>query len=91
MPSYLITYDLTKPNRNYSALYDAIKGLSGTWAHVTESSWVVVGTNLTSITIRDTLAASIDNNDEIFIAKLSGEAAWRGLSTDQTEWLKKHI
>ena len=41
MASYIISYDLRKPERNYEALYEAIKAY-GTWAHINESLWAVV-------------------------------------------------
>ena len=47
MASYIITYDLSKPVRDYPGLYKGIKGISGVWAHISESSWLVVGENLT--------------------------------------------
>lgn len=91
MASYVITYDLTKPNRNYSGLYTAIKGISGTWAHVAESSWIVVGNNLTTVGIRDELMKAIDNNDKLVVCKLTGEGAWIGLSKEQSTWLKSNL
>ena len=70
MASYLITYDLTKPDRNYSGLFSAIKGISGSWAHVSESSWIVVVNNQSSATIRDNLRKVLDSNDKVIVCKL---------------------
>ena len=91
MASYLITYDLSKPDRNYAGLYDAIKAISGNWAHISESSWVIVANNQTTVNIRDRLRNVMDNNDKLFVCKLTGEGAWYGVSTSQTEWLKKNL
>ena len=91
MASYIITYDLSKPDRDYHGLYKRIKGISSVWAHISESSWLVVGDNLTSVFIRDTLTPNIDSNDKLFVARLTGEAAWRGLSQKQTDWIKTNL
>ncbi len=91
MPSYIITYDLSKPGRDYPSLYNNIKGITGTWAHISESSWLVVGEKLTCVDIRDKLSPSIDSNDKIFVAKLTGEAAWIGLNQKATEWIKSNF
>lgn len=53
MQTYLISYDLRKPGRNYDGLYKAIKSFS-IWARPLESFWVVVSTQ-SSATIRDQL------------------------------------
>ena len=91
MASYLITYDLSKPERNYSGLFSAIKAVSGTWAHVSESSWIVVANNQSSTKIRDNLNKVLDRNDKVLVCKLTGEAAWYGLSSQQTTWLKSNL
>jgi hypothetical protein len=36
MACYVVSYDLSQPQRNYEALYGALKSY-GTWAHVNES------------------------------------------------------
>ena len=41
MSRYIITYDLSKPGRNYDDLYQRIKSY-GTWAKIAESSWAIV-------------------------------------------------
>ena len=41
--------------------------------------------------IRDDLAQAIDDDDMLFVAKLSGEGAWRKLSDEKTNWLKAHL
>ena len=91
MASYIITYDLSKPGRNYTGLYDKFKAISGTWAHIAESSWFVAGDNLESEKIVDTLSPAIDNNDKLFVGKMDGKGAWTGLTDKQTAWLKKNL
>ena len=91
MASYIITYDLKKPDRNYSGLYEAIKAISGKWAHIAESSWIVETRDETAVSIRDTLKGAMDGNDKLLVCKLLGEGAWFGLSKRQTDWLKKNL
>lgn len=88
MTSKIIVYDLCKPGRDYDALYDAIKGL-GSWARVTESTWLV-STDLSSSQIRDTLAQEMDENDRLFVGKLTGEAAWHNTRCGNEE-IKKRL
>ncbi len=74
MSSKIVEYDLRQPDRNYDALYNAIKGY-GTWAHVTESTWFIK-TDETCVQVRDKLMELMDNNDRLFVGELSGTAAW---------------
>ena len=90
MSAYIISYDLRKPGRNYDDLYKRIKSYSG-WAHVTESTWCVSAYGQTAARIRDYLNDAIDANDRLFVATLSGEAAWQGLASDVGPWLKQNL
>ena len=89
MKSYLITYDLNSPGQDYNSLYEDIKGL-GTWWHCLDSTWIVKS-SLSAKEIRDKLSPSIDGNDAFLVAKMSGEAAWKGFSTDCSTWLKDNL
>ena len=91
MASYMITYDLSQPGRNYPKLHETIKDISGIWAHITESTWIVESKNETSKDIRDKVRRAIDNNDKLVVCKLTGEGAWYGITTNQTNWLKKNL
>ena len=89
MKVYLISYDLVAPGRDYTRLFEAIKGY-GTWCHVLESTWLV-STTQSAAQIRDHLRQFIDSNDRLFVARLSGESAWHNLSDERAEWLKKQL
>lgn len=91
MAAYMVTYDLSQPKRDYPRLYQRIKAISGTWAHITESSWVVVSTSKSAVGIRDDLVQAIDSDDSLFVAELTGAAAWTGLPVERTEWLKANL
>lgn len=50
MPSFLVTYDLAGPERDYDELIAHLKG-DGTYSHVLKSTWLIVS-ELTSTQIQ---------------------------------------
>lgn len=88
MTSMIIEYDLRSPGRNYDELYKAIKSY-GVWAHITESTWFIK-TSESYVQVRDKLLAHMDGNDRIFVAALTGVAAWSNVLCD-SEYLKKNL
>ncbi|MCG4273893.1 hypothetical protein [Acetobacter senegalensis] len=49
MAVYMISYDIkVKDSFEYQPLYEAIKGISGTWCHPLESVWFVDTTTLSA-------------------------------------------
>lgn len=88
MKTYIISYDLTKPGRNYDELYAAIKAY-GTWAHINQSVWAVK-TNQTAVQVRDRLQQCLDSNDRLFVVRSGTEAAWDNVIC-RNEWLKEHL
>ncbi|MXX52655.1 MAG: CRISPR-associated protein Cas2 [Chloroflexi bacterium] len=89
MATYIVTYDLSAPGRNYDDLYKRIKAY-GTWAQITESSWAIV-TDKTATSVRDNLGKSLDTNDKLFVGDLSRPYAWRGLGQRIGNWLAKNV
>lgn len=89
MSSYIISYDLDNPGQNYEKLIDAIKNY-GTYAKITESCWCVVSTD-ESKAIRNNLESMMDSNDKLFVAQLTGQGAWYGLSSKTTDWLQDNL
>ena len=88
MNSYIVSYDLIAPNKDYSSLISAIKDY-GTFAKILESCWIIKSST-SSVDIRNNLKSYMDNNDRLFVAKLSSEAAWSN-SLCTNDWLKKNI
>lgn len=88
MTSMIIEYDLRAPGRNYDKLYEAIKSFSE-WAHITESTWFIKSTDSCE-QVRDKLKAYMDGNDSLFVAELTGVAAWRNVLC-KSEYLKEHL
>ena len=75
MSTKIIEYDLRGSETDYEKLYGVIKSY-GTWAHITESTWFIK-TNATCTDIRDRILTVMDSNDRLFVAELTGVAAWR--------------
>ena len=89
MAVHVISYDHNK-QKNYPALYEAIKGISGTWCHPVDSTWYVKS-DFTAVQIRDHLAQFIDS-DDVLIVSVVGATAWTStLSPKVGQWLLSHI
>jgi hypothetical protein len=89
MNSYLISYDLIGPNRDYTKIIEKIKKYQ-TWARPLESVWIVK-TNNSAAQIRDNLITVLDNNDKLFVVNLSRDAAWKNLSGELSNWIMKNL
>lgn len=86
---YLITYDLCKEGQDYEALYKAIKEITPAWCRFMKSAWFVY-TSKSDEQIRDCLLPVMDNNDLLFITKVSKQ--YKGWLTDDVwNWLKDRI
>lgn len=85
MKLYQITYDLRK-QRDYNPLYERIKAY-GTWCHALESTWIIAS-NQSADQVANNLRAVIDADDGLLVTRLQGDAAWVGLSAEQTKWLQ---
>ena len=82
MATYIVSYDLRNPDRDYTRLYSRLDAWSA--LRILESLLLIKVDNSSSTTIRDDLLGYVDKNDRLFVAKLTGEAAWRSLlCTDQ--------
>ncbi len=89
MNSYLITYDLMSPGQDYSSLHESIEKYNNYWKCL-ESVWIIKS-DMSAKEIRNELAKHVDQNDKLLVAKLSGEAAWRGFSDKCSKWLKDNL
>lgn len=88
MSSKLVIYDLCAPGRNYDKLYESIKSYPK-WAHITESTWFIK-TDESCSSIRNKLMNCLDKNDRLFVAELTGEAAWNNILCSN-EYLKNNL
>lgn len=85
---YIISYDLSKPLRDYDGLINAIKQFP-MWGRLTESTWAVVTSN-TAVEIRDTLKLHIDSDDKLIVIRSGRAAAWTKCLADNN-WIKENI
>lgn len=82
---YSINYDLKKPGRDYSGLYEAIKSC-GAWWHHLDSTWLV-DTSLSAEGICTKLKPHIDANDNVLVIGVTKDyQGW--LSKEAWEWIQ---
>lgn len=89
MTTWIISYDLRKPGRDYASLHAAIKSL-GAWAHPLESFWAVIS-DASSEQIRDALRRHMDANDGLLVVRSGDSAAWANVADGTSEWLTKNL
>lgn len=83
----LVTYDLKQPDRNYDALYAAIKQSGTVWWHYLESVWLI-RTEMTPAQCFDRIHPNMDENDSLFIVDISHKPHQGWLPKDAWEWIK---
>jgi len=89
MTAYIVSYDLNTQGQKYKCLTDKLEAY-GTYWHAQGSVWIIISSQ-TATQVRDNLKSCLDSNDELFVGKLSGEAAWFGYSSQISDWLKKNL
>lgn len=87
MGTFLVSYDLSKPTRNYEDLHEFLRSQVN-WAKVLESVWIV-RSNLSALGFVDAALEHMDADDHIFVTPYTGVAAWHNLDSDVVEWLKR--
>lgn len=88
MATYLVSYDLIG-KKDYERLFEHLRTY-GTRSRPLASLWVIV-TDKTAAEVRDGINQHIDADDKVLVVKSAGVGAWRGLPTETTDWLKKHL
>ena len=88
--TYLISYDLNAPGKNYNDLYEAIKNASnGTWCKPLSSVYII-HSSLSAKAIYDRLSPCLDSNDSVLIIEVKNNAYWY-LDKDVSDYLYKMI
>ena len=82
----IVCYDLCQPGRDYSRLISRIQQYRNV-CKLTESCWII-STTANCEQLRDDLRNYVDTNDRIFVAALTGAAAWRNMLS-QSETIKQ--
>lgn len=86
MGTFVVSYDLSKPNRNYDELHKFLRSQQN-WAKVLESVWIVK-TNLSALEFVNAALSHMDADDHIFATPYTGVAAWHNLDPDVVTWLR---
>lgn len=90
MNTYLISYDLIRPGKDYSALHAHLKTY-GNWAKPLESVWLV-RSSMTAEQVRNAAKAHLDVNDKIFVVDVTARAAaWFNLPEDVSKWIQSSL
>lgn len=74
--TYLVSYDLNSPGKNYNDLYEAIKNAStGVWCKPLSSVYII-NSNQSAKAIYDQLKPCIDGNDAILVIEVTRNSYW---------------
>ncbi len=89
MRTLLVGYDLHRPGQNYQSLIEALKRTA--WWHHLDSTWLVRTTE-TPVELRDRLLPHIDSNDTLLVIDVTSRAAaWVGINSSGSEWIKNYL
>ena len=86
MVIHLVSYDLNTPGKNYDDLINTIKNFPS-YYHLLKSAWLI-STKKTTQEAYDKLKPHIDDNDHIFVSKITNRQGW--IPNDAWEWIKQH-
>lgn len=87
---YVVAYDLKSPHDtgdDYDRVIGAVKSVGTTWCHLEKSVWLIAS-DATASDIRDALKRYLNEDDLLFVAKLSGNWASFNMGSRRTDWLK---
>ena len=90
MPTYMVSYDLKTQGKDYSALIRALKEGYRSYWHCLGSIWLIVA-DQNHTQVRDYLVQHIDDNDQLIVADLGGNAAWHGFSEECSNWITNNL
>lgn len=85
----LITYDLKQPNKDYEALYDAIKGCGSNWWHYLESTWLIQ-TNISPDECAKRLRQAMDDDDFLLVVDITRQQRQGWLPSKAWDWIKQY-
>lgn len=96
MATYIVSYDINKEGAAYAtanrAVIKAIKGITNTWWHHLDSTWIIVS-NKSATTIHNEIVVNgkMDEDDELLVAVSAGYGVWSGFPEKADAWLMKHL
>ena len=89
MAVYIVAYELFEQSTRHQRLAQRLQSLGARWTlrdHV-----CFLTTDLTAAELMDRFEDCLGEDDELFIARLSGQAAWAGLHRADSEWLRAYL
>lgn len=86
---YIVSYDLSVPGQRYEELRSLI-GKEGAWARLGGSAYLLES-NKSAVELRDIFKGALDNNDKLYVGIVKAPAAWTGMSSEVTEWIKQKL
>ncbi len=86
---YLVSYDLSQPNRNYEAITKQIMSYS-TRAKVLESLWLIKTTD-TASAVMEHLKGSIDKDDKLVVIEIKRHWSTLHLPNDVVSWMNNNV
>lgn len=90
MNTYLISYDLIRPHKDYPNLIAHLKSYTS-WARPLESVWLIKSP-LTAAQVRNAAQAHMDGNDKMFVVDVTSRAAaWLHLSQELSDWIQNSL
>lgn len=89
MTTYIVSYDLRAPERDYSKLHEHLKSYSES-SHPLESVWMVVSTG-SAAEVRDMVVKHVDSDDKVLVVTVTSGWATRNISVRLTNWFRSHL
>lgn len=90
MNTYLISYDLIRPDKNYTNLHAHLKSY-GLWAKPLESVWLIKSSSGVE-QLRNLIQTHMDANDKLIVVDVTSRAAaWNNLPADIGTWIKNSL
>lgn len=86
---YIVSYDLSVPGQRYEELSALIKK-QGAWARLGGSAFLIES-DKTAVELRDIFKAALDSNDKLYVGIVTAPAAWTGMSSGVSEWIKNRL
>jgi hypothetical protein len=84
MAVYIVSYELRKPHKDYKTLYDYLGKFTHCHSHT--SCWFI-DTTKTTAEVRDGAKAHVDDNDIVFVGKLT-KGTWNSYNLPCADWLQ---
>lgn len=86
---YIVSYDLRVPGQRYEELSELIKK-QGAWARLGGSAYLLES-DKSAVELRDCFKSALDANDKLYVGIVTAPAAWTGMSSGVSEWIKKRL